>query len=214
MPQPGYLEAMRKLTAENDIVLIFDEVLTGFRVALGGAQEMYGIKPDLTTLAKAMAAGFAAAAVGGKKEIMDLIPKGEIMFGGTYNSNLVVTSSVVATLDELSKPGVYEKMNALGVKLAGGLVELAKKAGFPASWTGVGSMFQLWFCEQNELPRDYREAAPIIKRSPFSKLWQGLMERGVLVQPRQDNLFLLSTAHTEQDIQTTLEAAEAALKNM
>ena len=214
MPQPGYLEAMRKLTAENDIVLIFDEVLTGFRVALGGAQEMYGIKPDLTTLAKAMAAGFAAAAVGGKKEIMDLIPKGEIMFGGTYNSNLVVTSSVVATLDELSKPGVYEKMNALGVKLAGGLVELAEKAGFPASWTGVGSMFQLWFCEQNELPRDYREAAPIIKRSPFSKLWQGLMERGVLVQPRQDNLFLLSTAHTEQDIQTTLEAAEAALKNM
>lgn len=214
MPQPGYLEAMRKLTAENDIILIFDEVLTGFRVALGGAQEMYGIKPDLTTLAKAMAAGFAAAAVGGKKEIMDLIPKGEIMFGGTYNSNLVVTSSVVATLDELSKPGVYEKMNALGVKLAGGLVELAKKAGFPASWTGVGSMFQLWFCEQNELPRDYREAAPIIKRSPFSKLWQGLMERGVLVQPRQDNLFLLSTAHTEQDIQTTLEAAEAALKNM
>jgi glutamate-1-semialdehyde 2,1-aminomutase len=214
MPQPGYLEAMRKLTAENDIILIFDEVLTGFRVALGGAQEMYGIKPDLTTLAKAMAAGFAAAAVGGKKEIMDLIPKGEIMFGGTYNSNLVVTSSVVATLDELSKPGVYEKMNVLGVKLAGGLVELAKKAGFPASWTGVGSMFQLWFCEQNELPRDYREAAPIIKRSPFSKLWQGLMERGVLVQPRQDNLFLLSTAHTEQDIQTTLEAAEAALKNM
>ena len=214
MPQPGYLEAMRKLTAENDIVLIFDEVLTGFRVALGGVQEMYGIKPDLTTLAKAMAAGFPAAAIGGKKEIMDLIPKGEIMFGGTYNSNLVVTSSVVATLDELSKPGVYEKMNALGVKLAAGMVELAKKAGLPASWTGVGSMFQLWFCEQKELPRDYREAAPIIKRSPFSKFWQGLMERGVMVQPRQDNLFLLSTAHTEQDVQTTLEAAEAALKNM
>lgn len=214
MPQPGYLQAMRQLTADNEIVLIFDEVLTGFRVALNCAQGMYSIVPDLTTLAKAMAGGFPAAAVGGSEEIMDLIPKGEVMYGGTYNSNPVVTSSTVATLNELSKPGVYEKMNTLGEKLANGLVELTHRAGFPVCWSGVGSMFQLWFCEQDELPQDYRAAVPVLKRSPFPALWQGLMERGVLVQPRQDNLFLLSTAHTETDIQKTLQAAEHTLGKM
>jgi glutamate-1-semialdehyde 2,1-aminomutase len=214
MPQPGYLEAMRQLTKENEIVLIFDEVLTGFRVALGCAQGMYGITPDLTTLAKAMAGGFPAAAVGGAEEIMALIPRGEVMYGGTYNSNPVVTSSTVATLTELSKPGTYERMNALGEKLADGLVDLMHKAGYPACWSGVGSMFQPWFCEPDELPQDYRAAVPVLKRSPFAAFWQGLIERGVLVQPRQDNLFLLSTAHSEADIQQTLQAAEDALKAM
>jgi glutamate-1-semialdehyde 2,1-aminomutase len=214
LPQPGYLQAMRQLTQENEIVLIFDEVLTGFRVALGGAQSLYNITPDLTTLAKAMAAGFPAAAVGGCNEIMDLIAQGEVMYGGTYNSNPVVTSSVIATLNELSKPGVYERMNGLGEKLASGLVKLANKAGFSASWTGVGAMFQLWFCEVERLPRDYRETVPILKSSPFSIFWQGLMEEGVLVQPRQDNLFLLSTAHSDTDIEFTLQAAEKVLTKM
>lgn len=214
LPQPGYLHAMRQLTKENEIVLIFDEVLTGFRVALGGAQSLFKITPDLTTLAKAMAAGFPAAAVGGRNEIMDLIAQGEIMYGGTYNSNPVVTSSVIATLNELSKPGVYERMNGLGEKLANGLVNLANKVGFPASWTGVGAMFQLWFCDAERLPRDYRETVPILKSSPFSIFWQGLMEEGVLVQPRQDNLFLLSTAHSDTDIEFTLQAAEKVLTKM
>jgi len=189
-------------------------VLTGFRVALGCAQSMYGITPDLTTFAKAMAAGFPAAAVGGSNEIMDLIPKGEVMFGGTYNSNPVVTSSVIAALTELARPGVYEKMNSLGEKLANGLVELAHRAGYPACWSGVGAMFQLWFCEPDEMPKDYRSAAPILKRSPFSEWWKGLMAGGVLVQPRQDNLFLLSTAHSEADVLKTFEVAEIALKQM
>jgi glutamate-1-semialdehyde 2,1-aminomutase len=109
---------------------------------------------------------------------------------------------------------MYEKMNTLGEKLANGLVELTHSAGFPACWSGVGSMFQLWFCEPDELPRDYRAAVPILKRSPFPVFWQGLMERGVLVQPRQDNLFLLSTVHTESDIQRTLQAAEDTLIKM
>lgn len=212
MPQPGYLETMRQVTAENDIVLIFDEVLTGFRVALGGAQAMYNIKPDLTTLAKAVAAGFPVAVVGGRKEIMELVAKGEVMYGGTYNSNAVTTASVSATMDELCKPGVYERMNGLGEKLANGLVALAQKAGYPASWYGVGSMFQIWFCEADQLPKDYREAVPILRDSPFGRWWAELMARGVLVQPRQGNLFLLSTAHTEKDIEMTLQAAEDAFK--
>jgi glutamate-1-semialdehyde 2,1-aminomutase len=175
---------------------------------------MYGITPDLTTLAKAVAGGFPVAAVGGREDIMDLVTRGEVMYGGTYNSNVVATSSVVATLTELAKPGVYEKMNATGEKLANGLVELVHRAGFPASWMGVGSMFQLWFCEKEELPTDYRTAVPILKRSPFAEFWAGLMDAGVLVQPRQDNLFLLSTAHTEKDVQFTLEAAEKSLAKM
>lgn len=214
MPQPGYLEAMRQLTAEHEIVLIFDEVLTGFRVALGGAQALYNIQPDLTTLAKAVAAGFPVAAVGGRRDIMELVARGEVMYGGTYNSNAVTTASVCAALDELSRPGVYEQMNALGEKLAHGLVELATRAGYPASWSGVGSMFQLWFCEADHLPKDYRAAVPILRSSPFGRFWAELMPRGVLVQPRQDNLFLLSTAHTEDDIAQTLQAAEDAFKAM
>jgi glutamate-1-semialdehyde 2,1-aminomutase len=102
----------------------------------------------------------------------------------------------------------------LGKKLADGLVELAHKAGLPVCWSGVGSMFQLWFCEPEQLPWDYRSAVPILKSSPFAKFWEGLMKRGVLVQPRQDNLFLLSCAHTDEDIYETLQVAEEALKNI
>ena len=214
MPKAGYLEAMRQLTSENEIVLIFDEVLTGFRVALECAQGMYGIRPDLTTLAKAIAGGFPAAAVGGRREIMELVSQGKVMFGGTYNSNPIVTSSVIATMDELVKPGVYERMNQIGEKLANGLVELAHKAGLPACWSGVGAMFQLWFCDQAQLPWDYRSAVPILKSSIFPKFWSALIKRGILLQPRQDNLFLLGTAHTEQDIQLTLQVAEEAFKEI
>lgn len=214
MPLPGYLEAMRQLTAENDIVLIFDEVLTGFRVALGGVQNMYGIQPDLTTLAKSIAGGFPVAAIGGKNEIMRLIDTGEIMFGGTYNSNPIATSAVVSTLSELKKPGVYEKMTQHGEKLANGLVELAHKAGFNASWCGVGPMFQLWFCDDSQLPYDYRSAVPIIKSSPFHQFWEHMMERGIIIQPNQDNLFLMCTEHNEKDIETTLDAADYALSKM
>jgi len=214
MPKPGYLQAMRQLTADNDIVLIFDEVLTGFRVALGCAQGMYNITPDLTTLAKAVAGGFPAAVVGGNNDIMDLISNGEIMYGGTYNTNPVVTSAVSATLTELEKPGQFERMNALGEKLANGLVEIACRNGLPACWSGVGGMFQLWFCSPDELPTDYRSAVPILKRSPYAAFWKGLMQRGILVQPRQDNLFLLSCVHSEEDIQAALSAAELAIKEI
>lgn len=211
MPKPGYLETMRQLTSENDIVLIFDEVLTGFRVDLKSAQGLLNIQPDLTTLAKAVAGGFPAAAVGGRKEIMDLIATGEVMYGGTYNSNPIVTSAISATLDELTKPGLFATMSRLGEKLANGMVDIAHQAGFPACWSGVGTMFQLWFCEEDQMPTDYRSAIPILKTSPFPIFWKGLMQRGILVQPRQDNLFLLSAAHTEKDIEQTLEAVEETL---
>ena len=214
MPKPGYLKAMRELTTANDIILIFDEVLTGFRVALECAQGYFSIHPDMTTLAKAVGAGFPVAVVGGRKEIMDQVVSGGVAYGGTYNSNPVVASAIVATLNELVRPGLYENMTDLGEELADGLVKLAHKAGFPASWDGVGPMFQLWFCDEDQLPYDYRSAIPIMESSPFPKLWEGLKKRGVLVQPRQDNMFLLSAAHTKRDIEKTLQAAEDAFKEM
>lgn len=209
MPQEGYLQAMRELTAANGVLLIFDEVLTGFRVALGGTQEMVGIMPDLTTLAKAMGGGFSAAVFGGKREIMDLIANGETMHGGTYNSNPIVTSAVLATLNEVSEPGFYERLNSLGEKLAKGIVDIVRRSGLPAMWTGVGAMFQVWFTE--DLPRDYREAVPLMEQSPFHTLWRELMARGVLVQPKQDGLWLLSGAHTQADVEQTLQAVEDAM---
>ncbi|MCJ7624900.1 MAG: glutamate-1-semialdehyde 2,1-aminomutase, partial [Anaerolineaceae bacterium] len=214
MPLPGYLEAMRQLTAEHEIVLIFDEVLTGFRVALGGAQNLFNIQPDLTTLAKSVAAGFPVAAIGGRRDIMDLVSNGEIMFGGTYNSNPIATSAVVATLQELKKPGVYERMTMQGEKLANGLVDLAQRAGFKATWSGVGPLFQLWFCDANELPRDYRETIPIVKSSPFRRFWEHMIAQGIIIQPNQDNLFLMCTEHSDQEIETTLQAAETAFAKM
>jgi glutamate-1-semialdehyde 2,1-aminomutase len=211
MPRPGYLETMRAVTAANNVVLIFDEVLTGFRVALGGVQQLFGVTPDLTTLAKAMAAGFPAAAVGGRAEIMDLIAAGDVMYGGTYNSNPIVTSAVIATLDQLSQPDFYTRLTAAGEKLASGMVDIARVAGLPASWAGVGPLSQLWFCEEEQLPHDYRAAVPLMKRSPFHTLWREMMGRGVILQPRQDGLFLISAAHTDADIEFTLEAAQASM---
>jgi len=212
MPEPGYLEGMRRLTADHDILLIFDEVLTGFRVALGGVQGQLKIAPDITVMAKAIAAGFPVAAFGGRRELMDLIAKGETMHGGTYNSNPLCMSAVLASLDELSKPGFYEKLNGMGERLAKGLVEAAHRAGFPATWSGVGALFQVWFAER--APKDYREALPIMENNPYMSWWAGLISRGLLVQPGQDKLWLISGAHSGGDVDETLAKAEDALKEL
>lgn len=214
MPRRDYLKIMREVTALNNVILIFDEVLTGFRVALGGAQQLFDIKPDLTTLAKAMAGGFPAAAVGGRAEIMELVARGEVTYGGTYNSSSMVTSAVVATLTELVRPGFYEGLTATGEKLANGLVAVVRRAGLPASWTGVGPLFQLWFCEEDQLPRSYREARPLSKRSPFQVFWREMISRGVILHPTQEGLFLISAAHTEADIERTLQVAEEAMPSV
>jgi len=211
MPRPGYLETMREVTAANDVLLIFDEVLTGFRVALGGAQQLLNIKPDLTTLAKAVAGGFPAAVLGGRAEIMELVAQARVIYGGTYNSSSLVTSAMVATMKQLSQPGFYEQLSLAGETLAQGLVELVRRVGLPATYSGVGPLFQLWFCEPDRLPRDYREARPILQRSPFHTFWQEMMARGVILHPQQSGLFLISAAHSLADIERTLDLAEAVM---
>jgi glutamate-1-semialdehyde 2,1-aminomutase len=209
MPAPGYLERMRELATAHGAVLIFDEVLTGMRVAPGGAQELFGIRPDLTVLAKALGAGVPVAAVGGRREIMEMVIDGRTMHGGTYNSNPLVCSAVIATAGVTGAAGFYTDLDERGRRLADGLVGLAADAGMEASWSGSGAMFQLWF--EAAPPAGFRPAHDMVARSPFPTLYAELRERGVLIQPPQEGLFFLSGGHTDADIDRTLEAAAEAM---
>ena len=209
MPAPGFLERLRELATEHGAVLIFDEVLTGMRVAPGGAQELLGVKPDLTTLAKTLGAGFPVAAFGGRREIMEMAADGRTMHGGTYNSNPLACAAVVAALEETGKPGFYDELLGRGRRLADGLVEIATAHGLDASWAGVGSMFQLWFGAP--APTEYRSSQRLVASSPFPTFFAEMLKRKVLLQPPQEGLFLISGAHTDEDLASTLEHAEEAM---
>jgi glutamate-1-semialdehyde 2,1-aminomutase len=209
MPAPGYLQRMRELTAAHGAVLIFDEVLTGFRVAPGGAQQLLDIRPDLTVLAKALGAGVPVAAVGGRREIVEMVTDGRTMHGGTYNSSPLVCAAVIAAARATGADGFYDELDARGRRLADGLVQAARDAGLPACWSGTGALFQLWFAP--DPPRDYRRAHAVIANSPFATLHAELRDRGILIQPPQEGLFLMSGAHSDADVDRTLEAVAEAM---
>lgn len=209
MPRPGYLERMRELASVSGALLIFDEVLTGLRVDAGGAQRLLGVTPDLTVLAKALGAGFPVAAVGGRRDVMEMLADGRTMHGGTYNSSPLVAAAVIAACGETGKPGFYEQLNARGEQLANGLVEAAAACDLAACWSGTGALFQLWFAPAP--PHDYREAVELAATSPFPTFYAELLERGVLIQPPQIGLFLTSGAHSDEDIEETLERTHAAM---
>ena len=210
MPAPGYLERLRALTRGTGALLVFDEVLTGNRVAPGGAQELFGIDPDLTIMAKALGAGYPVAAFGGRRDVMEMAADGRTMHGGTYNSNPLVCAAVIAALAETGRPGFHDRLEALGSRLAAGLVDAAHDAGLAACSSGPGAMFQLWFSD--EPPRDYREAHAIAARSPFFAVHRHLREHGVLIQPPQEGLWFVSGAHTDEQVDRTLEAAAGAMR--
>lgn len=205
MPPSGWLEKLREVTRANGSRLIFDEVLTGLRVGPGGAQGLFGIEPDLTVMAKALAAGFPVAAIGGTAEAMAVVTEGRTMHGGTYNSNPLVCAAVIATLEATGAPGFYEDLTANGERLAAGLVDAAVAAGVEACWTGVGPMFQVWFSGRE--PGGYRDAQAIVAASPFPTFQREMLERGVLLQPPQEGLFLSSGAHSPADTEEALAAA-------
>ena len=209
MPAPGYLETMRELTRSAGALLIFDEVLTGHRVAPGGAQQLLGIQPDLTVLAKAIGAGFPVAALGGSAEVMQQAADGRTMHGGTYNSSPLVCAAIIATAAETGRPGFYEDLERRSRRLGDGLVDAAHAADLDACWTGAAGLFQLWFSDRP--PADYRAAHGIAADSPFPALYAELRKRGVLVQPPQEGLLLLSGAHTDDDVDRVLEAAGEAM---
>jgi glutamate-1-semialdehyde 2,1-aminomutase len=209
-PEPGFLEGLRKLADQYGACLIFDEVMTGFRVALGGAQERYNVMPDITCLGKIMGGGLPAAAYGGKKEMMGLVaPEGPMYQAGTLSGNPLAMAAGLETLKLLSEPGVYAQLEERTQALAEGLRKLCEKANVPATVTQVGAMMTLFFAEGPL--RNYNDVCRF-DRDRFNRYFWAMLEQGVYLAPSQFESLFSSTAHTEMDIEQTLHAAEKSLK--
>lgn len=205
LPKPGYLEAMRELTTRHGIVLLFDEVITGFRLGLGGAQARLGVTPDLSVFAKGLGGGFPVAACGGRADIMALVANGTVSMAGTYAANGIAIAAANAALDELATPGLFARLDAVSDELRFGLAGILRDAGLPAYVVGMGPLMQVWFAREEI--HNYRDAERHADQDLFRKWWEGMLSRGVLFHPgAYENLFV-STAHTHADIAQTLEAA-------
>jgi glutamate-1-semialdehyde 2,1-aminomutase len=208
LPENGYLHGLRDLTKKHGALLIFDEVMSGFRVAIGGAQEHYGVTPDLTTLGKVIGGGLPVGAYGGPAEIMDhLSPVGPVYQAGTLSGNPLATAAGLATLDVLTQPGVFDRAVRAMTDLAEGLGAIARKAGVPVYQTRLGTMGCMFF---NEGPvRNYADATAS-DTERFAKYFRGMLARGVYVAPSQYEAGFTSVAHDSDVIGKTLEAASAA----
>jgi glutamate-1-semialdehyde 2,1-aminomutase len=211
-PAPEFLAALRQLTAENDILLIFDEVITGFRVGYGGAQALYGIKPDLTVLGKIIGGGLPVGAYGGRKEIMDLIaPVGPVYQAGTLSGNPLAVTAGLAMLKQLRARGLYKKLDERSAALAKGIGEAAKKAGIPITQTRVGSMLTSFFTPG---PVVDWNTAKLSDTKRYGQFFHSMLEQGVYLAPSQFEAAFLSTAHSAQDIEKTIKAAHIAFKKL
>ncbi|MEN6595787.1 MAG: glutamate-1-semialdehyde 2,1-aminomutase [Clostridiaceae bacterium] len=212
LPEPGYLEGMRELTRKYGIVLIMDEVITGFRVSLAGAQGYYGIKPDISVFAKGMGGGFPVAALGGRKEIMRLIDEGKVSVAGTYSGNGIALSAASATLDYLRAPGRYEAFTRTSLRLMNGLEVLFSRSKLDAYVVGVGPLFQVWFASHPI--KNYRDAAKYASEELFTLWWREMLFRGVLFHPHYFENMFISMAHSDADIDDTLQKAEDSIRAM
>lgn len=209
-PEPGFLEGLRAICTNEGIVLIFDEVMSGFRVALGGAQEVYGITPDLTTLGKIIGGGLPVGAFGGKKEIMSQIsPSGGVYQAGTLSGNPLAMAAGIATLNILMQPGFYSSLEQKSASIAEGIAGAAKKAGYPIYATRIGSMFCSFFTPNRVT--DWDSAAKSDTKA-FAKYFRLMLEEGVYLAPSQFETAFASAAHSPADIDATIAAAEKAFK--
>ena len=209
-PRPGYLAAAQALCREHGGLLIFDEVITGFRLAPGGAQAYFGVTPDLAVFGKALAGGFPLSCLAGRAEVMDLISRGEVGHAGTFNSNPVVMAAAAATLGVLEQQAatIYPRLFGLGQRLIAGIRQAASAAGAPLLVEGPGPVFNLYFTDQPAVAnyRDYTRC----DLAAMGRLHTALLDRGVNMVGR--GLFFLSAAHTEEDIDQTVAAVADALK--
>lgn len=206
-PAPGFLEGLRAICDEYGSVLIFDEVMTGFRVALGGAQQHYGVKPDLTTLGKVIGGGLPVGAFGGRREIMEQIaPLGPVYQAGTLSGNPVAMAAGLATLRIISQPGFFERLSAATRNLAEGMVERARAAGIPMTANYVGGMFGLFFTEQPEVRSYHQVVSSNVDR--FRLFFHGMLAQGVYLAPSAFEAGFVSAAHGDAEIEATLKAAE------
>jgi glutamate-1-semialdehyde 2,1-aminomutase len=207
-PRAGFLARLRTLAAEQGTVLIFDEVMTGFRVAYGGAQQLYGIQPDLTTLGKIIGGGLPVGAYGGKAALMDLVaPAGPVYQAGTLSGNPLAVAAGLKTLELLRAPGFYERLDALAESLVAGLRAEADRASVALTINRVGSMFTPFFTA--EAVTDYASAKKA-DTAAFGRFFRALLERGIYFPPSQFEAAFISSAHSEDDIAETIRAAGAA----
>jgi glutamate-1-semialdehyde 2,1-aminomutase len=210
LPLPGYLQALRTLCSEHGVVLIFDEVMTGFRVALGGVQSLYGIKPDLTTLGKVIGGGLPVAAFGGRRDIMAcLAPLGPVYQAGTLSGNPVALSAGLATLRLAMAEGFHEALGDKTREVTEGIAARGNAAGFPMCAVSVGGMFGLYF--RGSLPNNLVEVMES-DRDTFNRFFHAMLNEGIYLAPSAFEAGFVSAAHSSSDIQKTLDAAERAFK--
>ncbi|MBF0157018.1 MAG: glutamate-1-semialdehyde 2,1-aminomutase [Magnetococcales bacterium] len=205
-PLPGFLEGLRRLCDQFGAILIFDEVMTGFRVALGGAQSLFGVHPDLTTLGKVIGGGLPLGAYGGRTDLMNRIsPAGPVYQAGTLSGNPLATAAGLATLELISAPGVFEALEAATARLVGGISGHLRAAGIPHVGTRVGSMFGLFFTARESV-RDFQEVSAC-DMTRFNRWFHGMLSHGIYLAPSGYEAGFVSTAHDDEIIDRTLEAA-------
>ena len=214
-PREGYLQELRRVTAEHGVLLIFDEVMTGFRIAAGGAQEYYNIRPDISTFAKVIGGGFPAACFGGTKEVMQIEADNEVMHGGTYTASPLVLAAANAVLQriERDKDTMYPQLTALTNRLRAGLVRVIREAGYHCLDQGVGPFFQIFFGDHAvDALYDYRQTVNYVRSDIYSAWHEQMQQRGIYLHPGQFERWFLSTAHTEADIDQTIAAADESIR--
>jgi glutamate-1-semialdehyde 2,1-aminomutase len=216
-PRPGYLKAVRELTQQYGILLIFDEVITGLRVAAGGAQEYYGVRPDITIISKALGGGFPVAAFGGSKDIMAPLIDRSVFHGGVYSSNATVMAAAEAVLDQITSKAddIYGRLFALGDALSDGLKGIFKQLGRPAVVQHVGPMLSLFLTNKHaEAIYDYRQARELCDSEGYISLQHALQRCGVYFHPNLLEPMYVSTAHSNEDIAIVLERVEDAARSL
>lgn len=211
-PAKGYLEGLRRIATENKIVLIFDEVITGFRLTLGGAQKYFNVIPDIAVFGKAMAAGFPISSITGKRDIMNLITQGKVIHAGTFNSNPISIAAAYATVTELEKNNgeVYKHISSLGKKLKEGIEKIVEEVGLPALLQGPGPMFHLFFTHRKSVNhyRDYLDS----DMETYGRFIEYLLHEGILSLSR--GIWYISAAHSDEDIDGTLEVVRKGIKHL
>jgi glutamate-1-semialdehyde 2,1-aminomutase len=209
-PTPGFLQGLRELTAQDEALLVFDEVITGFRVLYGGAQHLFGVTPDLTILGKIIGGGLPVGAFGGRHDIMEQIaPLGPVYQAGTLSGNPLAVTAGIETLRLLRDPGVYEQLETRSRQLCEGVQDAANRAGVPVYSTRVGSMFCTFFADRSVT--DYASASSS-DTAQFRRYFHALLEAGIYVAPSQFEAGFVSTAHTDGDIERTIEASYQAFQ--